>query len=212
MISWIKSLCRVASRSDARQTDKTRTVRLDELLQGHGKAHSEALIAFANSIVQEDFIDTVACHSLVGSAIRGGKIDTPAKLKSGTSSFETFTFSQEQVAAMIRGASIEQSIFLLRKEHAGGAKTGYTQFSIGRAKDSDIRIVDFAVSRNHACIEIQRNGFAIRDCDSRNGTRINGVAVSGTSHSLSDGDTITLGRYDFTFLSPASLYKTLRGR
>jgi pSer/pThr/pTyr-binding forkhead associated (FHA) protein len=154
----------------------------------------------------------VACPSLVGSAIRDGQIAKPDRLRAGTSSFETFAFSQQQVAAMIRGASIEQSIFLLRKDREVGVKIGYTQFSIGRAKDSDVRIVDFAVSRNHACIEIQRSGFAIRDCGSRNGTRVNGVTISKATHNLSDGDTVTLGRYDFTFLSPASLYKALRRR
>jgi len=212
MLSWIKSLCRGRARDNASQSAKVNATRIDELLSGHGKAHAEALIEFANSTSRQDFLDTVSCASLVGSAIRDGKIANSSRLATTTSSFETYTFSQEQVAAMIRGASIEQSIFLLRKDRAGMAKTTYTQFSIGRAKDSDIRIVDFAISRNHACIEIQGDGFVIRDCDSRNGTSLNGIKVSTAPHRLTDGDTITLGRYDFTFLSPTSLYLRLRNR
>ncbi len=186
--------------------------RLDELLHGHGKAHSEALIAFANSTSIEEFVDTVSCASLVGSAIRGGKISDTGRLRADTSSFETFTFSQEHVAAMIRGASFEQSIFLLRKDRARKGSANYSQFSIGRAKESDIRIVDFAISRNHAYIEIRGDGFVIRDLDSRNGTRLNGIKVGSDPFALSDGDILTLGRYDFTFLTPSSLYTRLRGK
>lgn len=209
MISWIKSLCRRAPTAKPTQPAPQEATRVDELLADRGKAHTDALINFALSVSEADFIDTVSCASLVGSAIRGGKIEEAARLRSGTNSFETFAFSQEQISAMIKGISIEQSIFLLRKGTGSKRATSYTEFSIGRAKESDIRIVDFAISRNHALIEIQSDGYAIRDCKSRNGTRLNGVKISATNYTLKDGDVITLGRYDFTFLSPKSLYARL---
>jgi hypothetical protein len=209
MISWIKSLCRRAPAAKPGQSGPQQTTRVDELLADRGKAHTEALINFATSVSEAQFIDTVSCSSLVGAAIRGGKIEEAARLRSGTNSFETFAFSQEQISGMIKGATIEQSIFLLRKGPGGKRATSYTEFSIGRAKDSDIRIVDFALSRNHALIEIQGDGYAIRDCNSRNGTRLNGVKISTGNYTLKDGDVITLGRYDFTFLTPKSLYARL---
>ena len=210
MLSWIKQLCGLGRGSSKAGSYNSGPARLEQLLKESGKAQNASLLAFANSVSEQEFIDTVACASLVGSAIRNGQIGQPVSLAQGTSSFQTFIFSAEQVDAVLRGASIEQSIFLLRKDPGKRSGLSYTQFAIGRAKDSDIRIVDFALSRSHACIEIQGEGFAIRDSGSRNGTRVNGVRITTNLQPLKDGDTVTLGRYDFSFLTPSSLYKRLR--
>lgn len=63
---------------------------------------------------------------------------------------------------------------------------------IGRLEDSDILIRDRLASRRHAEIERQHGQYVIRDCDSRNGTFINGQRLS-EPHILRDGDEIQIG-------------------
>jgi hypothetical protein len=68
---------------------------------------------------------------------------------------------------------------------AGGA-------SIGLAFDNSIRVDVDGVSRYHAIIEQKDDGFWLSDLGSRNGTTVNGSAVSG-SCKLGDGDSVVLG-------------------
>ena len=63
--------------------------------------------------------------------------------------------------------------------------------TIGRLPECDITLVDPNVSRNHAEIRPQGDGFVVVDLGSTNGTRVNGIAVR--EHVLSDGDTLAFG-------------------
>ena len=72
---------------------------------------------------------------------------------------------------------------------------------IGRAPDSDIWIHDDDVSRKHALIERDGEGFAVVDLGSVNGTFVNGEKVERKL--LQDGDLVQLGpiavfRYNVT--------------
>jgi hypothetical protein len=49
--------------------------------------------------------------------------------------------------------------------------------TIGRSHDNDIVIRDGRASRHHARIVADGSGFAIEDCDSSNGTFVNGARV-----------------------------------
>jgi len=64
--------------------------------------------------------------------------------------------------------------------------------TIGRAIDSDIVIAERQVSRYHARIEQDRDGYLLRDLGSKNGTFVNGERVRGQPYRLRDGDEITL--------------------
>jgi len=68
---------------------------------------------------------------------------------------------------------------------AGGA-------SIGRAFDNSVRVDVDGVSRYHAIIEQKADGFWLSDLGSRNGTTINGVAVS-SDRKLKSGEYLNLG-------------------
>jgi hypothetical protein len=68
---------------------------------------------------------------------------------------------------------------------AGGA-------SIGRALDNSVRVDVEGVSRYHAIIEQRDDGFWLSDLGSRNGTKLNGVIISG-DRKLGDGDSVVLG-------------------
>lgn len=212
MFTWLKSFFSPRGPRQSASSQVAKPARLEDLLKAPGKACSEALLSFAKSASIDEFTDAVSCPALVGSAIRDGQIGQPPESGQGTSSFQTFIFTSSQVDAMVKGQSIEQSIFLLRKDPIGRTSTNYKQFEIGRSKESDIRIVDFAISRTHARIDIQGKDFTIRDSNSRNGTKVNQLSISAHPLTLKDGDTITLGRYEFTFLMPKSLYLRLRGR
>lgn len=63
--------------------------------------------------------------------------------------------------------------------------------TIGRLPDCEIVLDDRNVSRRHAEVRRQGNGFVVVDLDSTNGTKVNGGGVK--ERRLEDGDEITLG-------------------
>lgn len=62
---------------------------------------------------------------------------------------------------------------------------------IGRDPGCDVLVADRRVSRRHAEVVRVRDGFVLRDCDSKNGTFVNGERVQG-ERLLEDGDEIQL--------------------
>lgn len=71
-------------------------------------------------------------------------------------------------------------------------------FRIGRAASNDLLLDDPLVSRNHATLFRQGDGYAIRDEKSRNGVLVNGKAV--TEAGLNNGDKLQIGVYHLQFL------------
>ncbi len=65
--------------------------------------------------------------------------------------------------------------------------------TIGRKLDNDLRLEDTTVSSHHARITRKPAGLYIEDCESTNGTLVNGVNVSDKK--LEDGDVIVIGKY-----------------
>jgi hypothetical protein len=68
---------------------------------------------------------------------------------------------------------------------------------LGRSRECDVRLDDANVSRRHAEVREETDGFWIVDLGSTNGTEVNGERVERSR--LSDGDTITLGSTDVIF-------------
>ena len=71
---------------------------------------------------------------------------------------------------------------------------------IGRAEDNQICLLNPGISRKHAVIMADSNGYSIKDLGSQNGTFVNGQRV--TEKSLADGDTIDVGSVQFVFRMP----------
>lgn len=71
------------------------------------------------------------------------------------------------------------------------------ELSIGRLPQNDIVIDNLSVSRRHLVITKENDGYILRDCDSKNGTFLNGQPVKETA--LADGDIITIGKYQIVF-------------
>jgi pSer/pThr/pTyr-binding forkhead associated (FHA) protein len=72
---------------------------------------------------------------------------------------------------------------------------------VGR-DEADINLDDAEVSRRHAMIRPVNGRLEVVDLRSANGTRVNGSAVDGTA-TLSDGDTIEVGRTTLTVEMPS---------
>ncbi len=71
--------------------------------------------------------------------------------------------------------------------------------TLGRVADNAIQIDDASVSSHHAELTRDGDGYILKDLDSTNGTRLNGVAHS--EGRLKDGDQITFGNIETIFES-----------
>src|SRR4030095_11411608 len=70
---------------------------------------------------------------------------------------------------------------------------------LGRGDACDVRIVDQSVSRTHARVESDGDGYDVSDLQSTNGTFVNDTAVM--SHRLKDGDYVRAGNCIYRFLA-----------
>jgi len=73
---------------------------------------------------------------------------------------------------------------------------------IGRKSSADIQIDSLAVSGSHAKISTHGDTTTIEDIGSTNGTFINDQKI--TSHTLSDGDAVQIGKHTITYVSGPS--------
>jgi pSer/pThr/pTyr-binding forkhead associated (FHA) protein len=63
---------------------------------------------------------------------------------------------------------------------------------IGRSPAHHLQLADKAVSRDHAAISWEDDGYMIEDLQTTNGTKVNGTRVR--SSPLKHGDTIQIGK------------------
>ncbi|MBW1882252.1 MAG: FHA domain-containing protein [Deltaproteobacteria bacterium] len=69
---------------------------------------------------------------------------------------------------------------------------------IGRSKSADLQIDLPSISSEHAALELDANGFGIRDLASTNGIAVNGAPT--LSGDLKHGDRIHLGECELQFV------------
>jgi len=77
-------------------------------------------------------------------------------------------------------------------------------WKLGRGDANNIVIADSSVSRNHAILQKQSDGFYLIDMGSRNGCFVNGSRVS-IPVVLKDGDVLQFGEHQLTFQQEASI-------
>ena len=71
-------------------------------------------------------------------------------------------------------------------------------FTIGRSDENDLVLGNKTVSKNHAVIGLKNDVLNIKDCESTNGIKINGLKIN--THVISNGEIAQLGRYKLRFL------------
>jgi len=82
-------------------------------------------------------------------------------------------------------------------ERGGGLEAGERfdligGLSIGRSKESDVRIDDRYASGLHARVFSRENRYFVEDMSSTNGTLLNGATLKGEAE-LIDGDSVQIG-------------------
>lgn len=84
--------------------------------------------------------------------------------------------------------------------------------TIGVATACDVVLDDASVSKRHAYFTERGGTWQITDADSSAGTQVNSQPLEpGAPRALANGDRITLGYVELTFLSPESFHDLLRG-
>jgi diguanylate cyclase (GGDEF)-like protein len=74
---------------------------------------------------------------------------------------------------------------------------------LGRENDCQIVIEDESVSRRHASIQMEEDGYTVKDLQSTNGTFVNESRVS--TQKLKDGDYLHIGNCIYRFLTGGNL-------
>ncbi len=69
---------------------------------------------------------------------------------------------------------------------------GAEPVTLGRSPDCDLVFLERQISRYHARIEHDAEGYLLRDLGSKNGTEVNDDAIRGQPYRLRDGDEINL--------------------
>jgi hypothetical protein len=120
----------------------------------------------------------------------------------------TITFAvgerEEAEADLVgRDGPRDGTVLLIR---SGGAREGETVafdsdvLTIGRSPQSDLFLDDVTVSRHHARVIRDDNGYLVEDLNSLNGTYVNRKRIERDR--LSDGDELQIGKFKLAFLEP----------
>jgi pSer/pThr/pTyr-binding forkhead associated (FHA) protein len=72
---------------------------------------------------------------------------------------------------------------------------------IGRGRSADLVIAEATISRVHAAIGFDADGFYVQDLGSTNGTQVDGARIE--RHSLKECDEIQMGRLIVSVTLPA---------
>lgn len=182
--------------------------RITKMLSASGRVSLAALRKFAQEHDAGTFEKYVQNPVLVGSAIKSGIISSSGMANDTLNSTQIFEPSKSQGASLPASESLKHAIYPLVKGEYPATPPG--AFYIGRINGNDMIMPDYAISKRHAIIDIEDGLYYIRDAGSTNGTKVNGERLGKKRTRLSDKDVIGFARYEFTFLYPKSLYKTLR--
>ena len=145
--------------------------------------------------------------ALVGSSIQSGSLNL-RKRASKEEMNRTVVFELDPAEDTASPSeTLKHAIYpLVKGEYASGP---VNVLSIGRVDGNDMIMPDYAISKQHAILEIKRGNYTIADCGSTNGTMVNGKRLDKKAVNLKDGDVVGFARYEFTFLFPESLYDML---
>jgi FHA domain-containing protein/zinc ribbon protein len=126
-------------------------------------------------------------------------------LRTDESGEQTMTYTPEELAedagAALQDIVVKEPALVVR---SGGGRAGESFFLsgertlIGRSPECDVFLDDVTVSRRHAELTPDGDGFTIRDLGSLNGTFVNRKRIE--SAAVEDDDELQIGKYRLTFL------------
>ena len=86
----------------------------------------------------------------------------------------------------------------------------HDEYGVGRAESNNLRLTDRNISRNHAVLGKNGQGWFLRDLSSYNGTYVNGARVVG-EQPLHSGDVVQLGDYRLELLDEGLVVPVVAG-
>src|SRR6202161_2940290 len=95
------------------------------------------------------------------------------------------------------GSGVFPALVLVQGNEQRNIVLNRTPFSVGRKVDKDLVIADPRVSRDHALITLEENGFFLVDQGSKHGTFVNGERVQ--KQKLERHDRLEFGARDSTY-------------
>ena len=182
---------------------------ISKLLNPAGRIGLQTLHKMTEVYEKPEFMRFMRHAVLVGSSIQAGSFSNQART-GGDEMNRTIVFEVDLAEeASSASETLKHAIYpLVKREYVSGTRT---TFSVGRVEGNDMIMPDLAISKQHAFLKIQRGDYWIQDGGSTNGTSINGKRVTKKPIQVQNGDIIGFARYEFTFLSPESLYNMLKG-
>lgn len=182
-----------------------------KMLSAAGRISLANLRRIALENDKDSFIRFVRQPVLAGAAIQAGRISSQEARGGGEKMNRTQIFepSSTNPGAAPASEALQHAIYpLIKGEYS---TTSSKVFIIGRIDGNDMIIPDYAISKKHALINMDSKSFYLKDLGSTNGTFVNGTRLDKKPLKISDQDVLGFARYEFAFLFPSSLFKTLRG-
>src|SRR5438067_642842 len=104
---------------------------------------------------------------------------------------ESTVVSDDSGGARVREARPARLVVVTGSSAGSAIPLGNDETTVGRAPSNEVVLPDISVSRRHALLRRERDGYVLIDQGSGNGTRLNGRSVQVTR--LGNGDEVTLG-------------------
>ncbi|MEE8047008.1 MAG: FHA domain-containing protein [Dehalococcoidia bacterium] len=161
-------------------------------------------------------LGSAAGTSVAGVAISGGKVGPGDVIAIGQNtmslvSVDASVESTPQAAASSDATMIMEpetggisAVLVVQSGPDAGKSFQLTEGDnvVGRDPGSDVLLTDESTSRRHAVLRKRDDAYAIYDLDSASGTRVNDVAVEGTS--ISAGQEIKFGNSTAVIMDPTA--------
>ena len=193
-----------------------------DLVDHTGRVNYRLLVRYAHKRSKVGFVDDARHPFLLGKELYEGILEQDRLRRGNTMPFKARLF-REQLQAELEGsktgslrrvsrtpAGIDHAVFLLRKRRDTPGLPN--EITVGRLSDSDLVIVDYAVSKTHAKILLLGTEYGVVDLGSTNGTLINEERIHpGSPVQLPVNADIAFGRMVFHFVSPDMLHDLLVG-
>jgi hypothetical protein len=182
---------------------------ISKMLNASGRIALPTLEKLVKVYQKTKFANFMEQPALVGSSIQSGSLNLRKRASKEEMNRTVIFEIDDGEEASSPSETLKHAIYpLVKGEYAAGPVNSFT---IGRVDGNDMIMPDYAISKQHAILEIKRGSYTIRDCDSTNGTMVNGKRLDKKPVQLKDGDVVGFARYEFTFLFPESLFDMLSG-